>query len=423
MRARWGGPASGRALHRYVPIVDREGEAADQLRRLELVADPDLAEFGTKELLQELLTRVQAVMAVDMVAVFVVDRGGSNLVARAARGLEREVRQGFRLRIGRGFAGRVAATRSPITTDEVGPDTVASPILLRSGIRSLLGVPLIADGRLIGVMLVGTFEHRRFSDDEIDVLQVAATRIATTLVAERTAAERSAARTLQQSLLPTDLPEVDGLEFCTRFVTAEEFGVGGDWYDAFTLPDGQTGIVVGDVAGHGLAAAVVMGRLRSSLRAYAVESANPADALDRLTREFSHLEPDAMATLLYVTISADLECFTVASTGHLPPIVAVPGDEPVLLDCSPTPPLGVAHPSPHVGLTRELPPGTTIGLYTDGLVERRRTSIDEGLERLRSAFHAGDVEEVCAAVMDELVGDEIVEDDTALLIVRRLPEG
>jgi sigma-B regulation protein RsbU (phosphoserine phosphatase) len=401
--------------------VELEAETADRLRRLEAVSDPDLSEFRSKDLLPELLDRVKDVMAVDTVAVLVVDRGGSHLVARITRGLDEEVRQGFRIRIGHGFAGRVAATRSPVAIEEVGPGTVVNPLLWRKGIRSILGVPLLVDGRLVGVMHVGALRPRIFSDEDTNVLQVAANRIAATLVSEQLTVERAAARVLQESLLPSDLPDVAGLEFATRFVAAVEFGVGGDWYDAFVLPDGRIGIVIGDVAGNGLAAAVVMGRLRSSLRAYAIESARPGETLDRLRRDFTHFEPTEMATVMYMTIAPDLDEFVVASTGHLPPVLLEPGRDAVLLDCSPSPPLGVDDPTPHVDTTRALVPGTTVVMYTDGLIERRTAPIDEGLERLRSSCRAGSADEICGAIVDELVGEQGVEDDTALLVFRRAP--
>jgi phosphoserine phosphatase RsbU/P len=397
-------------------------ESAHQLRRLEVLADSDLAQLGTTELVNALLMRVEEILGVDTVAVLVVDRGGSQLVARAARGLEDEVRQGFRLPIGRGFAGRVALTRAPVSLADVGPTTVVNPILWRRGIRSMLGVPLVASGELVGVVHVGTLQPRLFSEDDTAVLQLAADRIATALSSEQTVAERSAARTLQQSLLPTQLPEVDGLEFASRFAAAEDFGVGGDWYDAFRLPDDQVGVVIGDVAGSGLRAAVVMGRLRSALRAYAIESTSPGQALDRLRRKFAHFEPDEMATVLYITIAADLESFTFASMGHLPPVMAVPGREPVLLDSSTSPPIGAPAAADHIDVVSELSPGTTVGCYTDGLVERRNEPIDRRLERLRAAFYAGAVEDVCGAATAELIGPEGVEDDTALIVFRRVPQ-
>jgi serine phosphatase RsbU (regulator of sigma subunit) len=384
------------------------------------VTDPELAHLGPSELLDELMRRVQGLLSADTVAVLVLDRSGTQLVARAARGLEDEVHQGVRLPVGRGFAGQVAATRAPVVLDRVGPDTVVNPILWRKGVQALLGVPLIAAGRLVGVMHVGSLRSRHFTEDETTILQSAANGIANALSVHQTVSERSAARTLQESLLPTRLPDVEGLEFAARFVPAEDFGVGGDWYDAFRLPDDRIGVVMGDVAGSGLRAAVVMGRLRSALRAYALESASPSDALRRLDRKFAHFEPDEMATVLYLTVAPDLASFTVSSTGHLPPVIARPGRRAELLDCAPSPPIGAHVPSQHVDCEVELAPGTTVGCFTDGLVERHTASIDAGLDRLCSAFHAASPDEVCSAVMADLIGSAPVEDDTALLVFRRV---
>jgi phosphoserine phosphatase RsbU/P len=393
----------------------------DQLRRVASITDPDLAHLQPSELVEEILDRVQDLLSVDTVVVLLLDRAGSQLIAYSARGLEEEVRQGVRVPVGRGFAGRIAATRVPVELKDVGPDTVMNPILWRKGVRSLLGVPLIAGGAVLGVMHVGTLQRREFSEEATTILQFAADRIATALSAQQAAEDRLAARTLQQSLLPTRLPDVDGLEFATRFVVAENFGVGGDWFDAFKLPDGQVGIVMGDVAGSGLRAAVVMGRLRSALRAYAIESSGPAQALERLDRKFAHFEPDEMATVLYLTVTPDLASFTLSSTGHPPPVSAEPGQEAKILECRPSPPIGAHLGARHVDVVNELRPGTTVGCYTDGLIERRSESIDRGLERLRGAFHAGPVEEVCTSVMSELVGSRAVEDDTALFVFRRVP--
>jgi phosphoserine phosphatase RsbU/P len=403
-------------------VMSRAETTVDQLRRVASITDPDLAHLQPSELLDEVLARVQDLLSVDTVAVLRLDHAGSQLIAYSARGLEEEeVRQGVRVPMGRGFAGRIAATRVPLALADVGPDTVVNPILSRRGVRSLLGVPLIASGALLGVMHVGTLQRREFSEDATTILQLAADRIATVLSVQQAADERLAARTLQQSLLPTRLPDVDGLEFATRFVAAEKFGVGGDWFDAFKLPDGQVGIVIGDVAGSGLRAAVVMGRLRSALRAYAIESSSPAQALERLDRKFAHFEPDEMATVLYMTVASDLASFTLSSRGHPPPVIAEHGHEARVLECRPSPPIGAHLAARHVDVVSELRPGTTVGCYTDGLIERRAESIDRGLERLRSAFQAGPVEVVCTSVMSELVGAGAVEDDTALFVFRRVP--
>jgi len=371
-------------------------------------------------LVEEFLKPVQRLLHVDTVAVLLLDRDQSHLVARFAVGLEEEVYQGVRVPVGRGFAGQIALARAPLRIDNVGPDTVVNPILWRRQLQSMLGVPLLVHGRLVGVLHVGSLHRRSFTDDDVAQLESAADRLAAAVAAQQAAEERTAARTVQESLLPTALPEVDGLEFATRFVTAETFGVGGDWFDAFKLPDDRVGIVIGDVAGAGLRAAVVMGRLRSALRAYALESARPSQALAGLHRKFAHFEPSEMATVLYVIVASDLSSFTVSSLGHLPPVVARPEEPTQFVDCNPSPPIGAPLPRPPADVTQPLEPGTTVGCYTDGLVERRARSIDEGLEQLRTAFSAGDPDVVCNYVMSELIGTSAVQDDTALFVFRRL---
>ena len=200
-----------------------------------------------------LLQHVEKLLGADTAAILLVDRDGSQLIARSARGLEDEVRQGVRVPLGMGFAGQIAATRAPVVLDDVGPHTVVNPILWKQGVSSMLGVPLIAGGRLLGVMHVGSLHRRHFSDDDRATLEREATRVARVVSEQQMSSERSAARTLQEHLLPGRLPTIDGLDFAARFVAADEVGVGGDWFDVFRLPDGVVGVVIGDVAGVGLA--------------------------------------------------------------------------------------------------------------------------------------------------------------------------
>jgi phosphoserine phosphatase RsbU/P len=122
--------------------------------------------------------------------------------------------------------------------------------------------------------------------------------------------------------------------------------VGGDWYDVFVLPDGRLGVVLGDVAGSGLEAAVIMGRMRSALRAYALESADPATALRLLDRKIQYFEPNAMATVLYGIYTPRTGEFTVSSAGHLPPVLAAPGAPAGLLPLRSDPPIGTADDPP-----------------------------------------------------------------------------
>lgn len=402
--------------------VQDVGDAADaksELRRVDAILDADLAELDAPALLDQLLERIQQVLAVDTVAVLLHDPESHMLVAHAARGLEEEVRQGVRVPVGRGFAGRIAAERTPVILDDVGPNSVVNPILYRRGIKSMLGVPLVAAGSLVGVMHVGSLTDRQFTADDSRLLQMAGDRLTTALSAQQAFADRTAARTLQRSLLPPRLPNYPGIEFATRFVPADEFGVGGDWYDAFVLPSGHIGIVMGDIAGRGLRAAVVMGRMRSVLRGYAFESSSPADALDRLDRKFSHFEPGEMATVLYAMIDPSFERVTMCSAGHLPPVMAEPEGAAVFLDVRPCPPIGAYVDTPRWDTVVEFPVGATMAAYTDGLVERRNEPIDDGLERLRAAFHSGPVDMVCSRVMADLIGSKRINDDIALMAFRR----
>ena len=151
---------------------------ADALRKLQDVTDAALAHLELDELLDELLTRVRDALDADTCAVLLLDDTGNELVARAAKGLEEEVEQGVRIPVGKGFAGRVAATRAPVHIDDLDHADVVNPILREKGIKSMLGVPLVAAGRLIGIMHVGTLTPRHFTDDDASLLQVVAERVA-----------------------------------------------------------------------------------------------------------------------------------------------------------------------------------------------------------------------------------------------------
>ena len=195
--------------------------------------------------------------------------------------------------------------------------------------------------------------------------------------------------------------------------------MGGDWYDVFHLPSGWLGVVVGDVSGHGLAAAVVMGRLRSALRAYALECADPADVLTRLDRKVRHFEAGMMATAVYAMIAPGGERVLVSLAGHPPPMLAAPGGDAVTVQVPVDLPLGTgAHGTRRMTVV-DVPPGGVLVFYTDGLVERRGELIDVGIGRLGASIAAAPADEVCAAVMAKLVGSESPTDDMALLVLRR----
>ena len=151
---------------------------AQLLARLQVVSDAALAHLSLDDLLDELLARVRDVLSADTCAVLLFDEATNDLVARAAKGLEEEVERGVRIPIGRGFAGRIAAERQPVVIDDVDHSYVLNPILREKGVKSLLGAPLLAGNRVLGVIHVGTLAPRRFVHSDVELLQVVAHRVA-----------------------------------------------------------------------------------------------------------------------------------------------------------------------------------------------------------------------------------------------------
>jgi phosphoserine phosphatase RsbU/P len=394
----------------------------DRLRAIQSITDAALSRLDDHKLLAELLDRTREILRADTAAVLLLDSASGQLIATAAAGLEEEVRQGVRIPAGRGFAGRVAADQRPVILDEVDRPDVVNPILSAKGIRSMMGVPMVAGGRVIGVLHVGSLTPRRFTHDDTDLLQLAADRAAVAVQSITAQADRVAAEALQRSLVPSALPAMPGVELAGRYIPGSG-SVGGDWYDVFTLPSGELCVVTGDVAGSGLHAAVIMGRMRSALRAYALETQDPADVLARLDRKMQHFEPNALATVLYAVLDPALDRMLVASAGHLPPVLARPGLPAELTDIVNGPMIGVSSQAQRPVNAVKIPPGALLCFYTDGLVERRGELIDEGMARLCRALSAELPDAACSAVMGALVGSEPARDDIALLIIRRRPAG
>jgi serine phosphatase RsbU (regulator of sigma subunit) len=396
--------------------------ADERLRRIEWVTEAALAHLSIADLLAVLLERVQSLLEVDTVAVLLLDAAAEQLVATAARGIEAEVRQGVRIPLGRGFAGRVAAEKKPVILPQVDHTTVLNPILWEHGIRSLLGVPLLASGSVLGVLHVGTLGDRRFTADDVQLLEIVADRVASVIQSRQAQAQQAAAGLLQRSLLPARLPVVPGLEMAARYVPAERGGVSGDWYDVFVLPSGGLCVVVGDVVGRGFAAAEEMGQLRSTLRAHAFFSSDPAEALTRLNQQAQYFDrPRMMATAQLAMLEPSFERLHVSSAGHLPPVLALPGEHASLVEVLTDPPVGVSNGRPRRSTTITVPEGALLCFYTDGLVERRGISLDVGLKDLCAAVVAGPVESVCTRIMGRLVGDDPPADDIAVLVLRRQP--
>ncbi len=207
------------------------------------------------------------------------------------------------------------------------------------------------------------------------------------------------------------------VEIAARYVPGHG-QVGGDWYDVFPLPWGELGVVVGDVAGSGLGGAVVMGRMRSALRSYALEFRDTAEVLRKLDQKMQYFEGDVMATVSYAVLDPASGQLRISSAGHFPPVVAAPGRPGALTEIAVDAPIGVADAPRRQVTTLTLVPGAVLCFFTDGLVERRTKPLDDGITRLCETVSPGPPESVCLSVMRALVGSEHPGDDIALLVLR-----
>lgn len=393
-------------------------DAGDKLRDIRSVTDAALSFLSAGDLLTTLLDRLREILDADTAAVLLLDGPGRQLIATAASGLEEEISQGTRIPVGGGFAGRIAAGRQPVILHHVDATNVVNPILTDKGIRSLAGVPLLVHGSVIGVLHVGTVHDRVFTADDAALLQLAADRAAVAVQSLRSREHRAAAAALQRSLVPSAPPVVLGAEIATRYVPGSG-RVGGDWYDVFPLPSGELGVVTGDVAGSGLDAAVIMGRMRSALRAYALEFADPAQVLAKLDNKMQYFEHDeVMATVCYAVLDPATGRLRIASAGHFAPVIAPPGQRGRTAVIAVDPPIGVTDSATRRLTTLALEPGTVLCFFTDGLVERRDQPVDDGIARLCQAVTSAPPERVCATTMQAMVGSEPPGDDIALLVLR-----
>jgi integral membrane sensor domain MASE1/anti-sigma regulatory factor (Ser/Thr protein kinase) len=232
--------------------------------------------------------------------------------------------------------------------------------------------------------------------------------------------QRGIAETLQASLLPSELPIVPGVALCARYTPARgEAQIGGDWYDVFALDETTLGIVVGDVAGHGIAASATMAALRAALRGYAIETARPDEALERLNRLVADLHPDVLATVLYGRFDTVERTLDIATAGHPLPLRIDAHGETSILSCSIGLPVGATTAARYRAEQHVLDVGDTVIAFTDGLVERRNRPVDEGTRMLCELAPnlPAELENACDTILESLLHDE-TPDDVALLALR-----
>ncbi|WP_254858000.1 SpoIIE family protein phosphatase [Protofrankia sp. BMG5.30] len=245
-------------------------------------------------------------------------------------------------------------------------------------------VPMPGQGRVLGAVTLLRLSET-YTPVDISLAEHLARRGAAALDnAQLYSVEQESALTLQRSLLPENPPALQGVEIAMEYRPGTAgTEAGGDLYDVIALPGGRVGIAIGDVMGRGLHAAAVMGQLRAALRAYALEDWPPAELLTRLDRVVDSLPGLHLTTCMYIVYDPAARRATVSNAGHLPPLLVMPDEEPDYLVLDPGLPLGVGGVGVFSETSLELPPGSGIVLYTDGLVESRRRPLEDGMDRLR----------------------------------------
>ncbi|MGY1618520.1 SpoIIE family protein phosphatase [Geodermatophilus sp. SYSU D00691] len=299
-------------------------------------------------------------------------------------------------------------------------------VVRRLQVRSLISVPLVAEGRALGALTLGNDRGRPgFTAADVEVAEQLALQVALVVDrAQRYELDVRTSHTLQANLLPPPPPAVEGLELAVRYLPATRgVDIGGDFYDVVVLPGHVVALAVGDVVGHDITAAATMGQLHSVYRALLADRPSPSAVIDRLQASWSLLGLQRMATALFGTLDPVTGQLRIASAGHLAPLL-ITGGHAELLPVQPTRMLGAPPaPAPAVEWAGVLPPGATLVLYTDGLVESRDADLDDGLARLlEAAARTGDPDpdEVCDRLLAELTGP-FRADDIALLALTRLP--
>jgi PAS domain S-box-containing protein len=360
-----------------------------------------------------------------------IDDNGERYTLYAISGVDRRAFDGFPLPRNTPVFGPTFRGEGITRLDDV----TASPLFgtmpphhgMPSGhlpVRSYLAVPVVSrTGEVLGGLFFGHEKPGVFDEaDERLIAGIASHASVAVDNARQFGREQEVAEALQRSLLPRRLPHLRGVSTAARYEPASsDVEVGGDWYDVIPLPTGSVAAVIGDVAGHSVHAATVMGQVRNALRAYALEGHSPAVVVERANRFLAAVEPDEMVTLCYIELSREQGTATVVRAGHPPPVLAIAGEGAWLLEIDGGLPLGVDPDASYVETTVLLERGSTLVLYTDGLVERSDLPVDVGLHRLREAVESAswrDVDSMAGATMATTVGDAATADDAAILVIR-----
>ncbi|MFL5843562.1 MAG: SpoIIE family protein phosphatase [Solirubrobacteraceae bacterium] len=427
LRERLRARAERERLLREQAAREHAEQVSERLQAVQRITDVALGSLAFDELVGELLARTADVLSADTAAIVLHEEGEREAVVYQVAGA---VDAGLSRRewpvAPGGMSERVVADGRPASAEDVAAEGPEAAHPLGEAVTSVLGVPLVVEGRPIGALHVGTLFPRRFSEQDVALLGLAADRAALGIERVRLfEREHTIAQELQRSLLPDALPALPGIVAAARYQPAGAGSqVGGDWYDMLIQPGGRLLMVIGDVAGRGIEAASTMGQLRSALRAYAFDGHGPGALLDRLNGFQLSLGRGGMATVGLVSVDPVEGEVCYATAGHPPALLIGPDGRRTWLRDANGIPLGVTDDIGYTEVSAALAPGSTLLMYTDGLVEARGEHLDEGFARLEASAAGGgeDLDALCDAVLDGTLADPDVDDDVTLVVLRTVSD-
>jgi serine phosphatase RsbU (regulator of sigma subunit)/CheY-like chemotaxis protein/anti-sigma regulatory factor (Ser/Thr protein kinase) len=404
-----------------------EAEAvARAVHTLQILSDAAMTHLDLDELSSAIVDRSAALFGADTAVLLLRDDKFPGLHVRARAGALPLELADERVRVGEDLLGGLAASLSGGILQAGNLDEAdRAQAGLAGELASLLVIPLLSARELMGLLLLGSRDENHFDQRDLELLTLAAERMALAVDhAQRYADGRLLVETLQRSLLPERLPLHPRMQVAARYLPAGLAPqVGGDWYDAVELDSNRTAVMIGDVVGHGIRAAITMSELRNALRAFAIEGHTPEEALRQLDRVVHATRgPGMIATLLFVVIDAAEDTVTLARAGHPPPALRGVDGTVRFLETKRTLPLGVDPDDVPSQEVYPMKPGETLLLFTDGLVERRGESITDSFDRLLDALAGApaEVDALCEHVLRKTSTEQGRDDDVAVLAVQLL---
>lgn len=370
----------------------------------------------------------------DLIGVAMLDESRTGLTFHAVHGVEAEATGAWQARALHESALTTHVVRSAeavfLRNRNTPPEELNDPAVL--GFLETVPqnawavLPLATVDEPFGALVLGFAAPQRFRSEEREFLRALAQQCASAIDrAVLYQRQQSTARILQRALLPDQLPDVPGLVATARYEAAGAADVGGDWYDMFPVGGGAA-FVLGDVMGRGVRAASVMGQVRNALRGFAAQDPSPAHVLQGLDRLFAAFPAEELVTLVYGLVHAD-GTLEYASAGHVPPLLVGPDGEARFLEGGGSTPLGVDLGERSTGRDY-LPPSSLLCVYSDGLVERRDRTLDDGMARLAAAASAvvdgatgglGRGRDTADRLLEEMLGGHNTDDDVSLLVLER----